>query len=175
MHASKLISAVSERLDARGERARQLRALVFDPMDRRDVIVFRRRNPRPFPYPSLSTVLAAVSRTCRKERIGVQQLKRIWFFRNRVNFEFDNRHGEHEVRSYWIADTGLRTDKLSHLMPALRPVRAGTRTHFRPGLTMNRGTTQAFKRIRNLMAALLVAIHQASANSCQIVELAAAA
>lgn len=185
MNASALVTSILCRLGAQGERARGLRALVFDSIDRTEVMLFRRKDARQIPYPSLSTILLAIKRTCRQKQIRAEQLKRICFFSDRINFEYQDDDGRHQVQSYWVANTLLHATRLAAAMRSVNPKKNRfNRDYARPGqmkadvwpevrkLVPGARRAPYFRRVRTWFAVLLLAGHRIHAEYMQIFELA---
>jgi hypothetical protein len=102
--AAEVLNALCAELTAQGTSSRELTALEFDPASGHVEIVSRKR-PHAKGYPDLVSTLKNIGQTCAKDRIGVQQLRRIDFLEQEIKLELVSRSGAQTiVYSYPIED-----------------------------------------------------------------------
>ena len=101
-----LLGRVGDELHKRGTAARDLLAIKFRTKDDH-VIVVTRKKPLSERYPRLSEILDDIGRMCRDEGIGVEQLRRISFFEDKVNLETEGTTGATDIFTWPITPRSL--------------------------------------------------------------------
>jgi hypothetical protein len=102
--AAEVLNALCAELTAQGMSSRELTALEFDP-ESGHVDILTREGAHAKGYPDLISTLKNIGQTCAKDRIGVQQLRRIDFLEQEIKLELVSRSGDQTiVYSYPIED-----------------------------------------------------------------------
>jgi hypothetical protein len=96
MDVAELLNVLSAKLASEGTSSRNLVAIEFDP-DSGNVDVLTRERAHAKDYPDLISILRNIRQTCTKDRIGVQQLRRIAFAEEEINLELVSRSGDQDV------------------------------------------------------------------------------
>ena len=96
MDVAELLNVLSAKLASEGTSSRDLVAIEFDP-DSGNVDVLTRERAHAKDYPDLISILRNIRQTCTKDRIGVQQLRRIAFAEEEINLELVSRSGDQDV------------------------------------------------------------------------------
>jgi hypothetical protein len=96
MYMAELLNVLSAKLASEGTSSRNLVAIEFDP-DSGNVDVLTRERAHAKDYPDLISILRTIRQTCTKDRIGVQQLRRIAFAEEEINLELVSRSGDQDV------------------------------------------------------------------------------
>jgi len=96
LEAAEVLNALCAELTAQGTSSRELTALEFDP-ESGHVDILTRERAHAKGYPDLVSTLKNIGQTCAKDRIGVQQLRRIEFLEQEIKLELISRSGNQTI------------------------------------------------------------------------------